>query len=158
MTVTEIGSPRKRKEDARLITGRTRFADNITVPGLLHLGLVRSPFAHATITSIHVEGGSSAPGVVSPLTGRDPADEQGSLPCAWPIAPDQKAAPHPPVAVDRVAFAGEIVAVVIARSAAEARDAVELIEVDYDELPVVLDLEDAHTDQTLAHPDLGTNV
>src|SRR5690625_138416 len=158
MTVTEIGSPRKRKEDARLITGRTRFADNITVPGLLHLGLVRSPFAHATITSIDVEEARSAPGVVSVLTGRDLADEQGSLPCAWPITPDQKAPPHPPVAVDRVAFAGEIVAVVIARSAAEARDAVELIDVDYDELPVVLDLEDAHTDQTLAHPDLGTNV
>ncbi|MFY0407689.1 xanthine dehydrogenase family protein molybdopterin-binding subunit [Solicola sp. PLA-1-18] len=157
MTVTEIGSARLRKEDQRLITGRTRYTDNMTLPGMLHIACVRSPFAHATITAIDVSEAKASPGVVSVLTGADLADEQGSLPCAWPITEDQKAPPHPAVAVDHVAFAGEIVAVVVARTAAQARDAVELVDVDYDELPVVLGLEDALTDTVLAHPSLGTN-
>lgn len=162
MTVTEIspeiGRARRRKEDQRLITGRTRYTDNMVLPGMLHLAVVRSPFAHATITSINVEAAKSSPGVVSVITGKDIADEQGSLPCAWPITPDQKAPPHPSIAVDHVAFAGEIVACIIARTAAAARDAIELVDVDYDELPVVLDLEEALTDSNLAHPDLGTNL
>ena len=158
MTVTEIGSSRRRKEDQRLITGRTRFTDNIVLPGMLHLALVRSPFAHATITSINVDEAKASPGVVAVLTGKDVAAEQGSLPCAWPITPDQKAPPHPAIAVDHVAFAGEVVACIIARTAAAARDAVELVDVDYDELPVILDLQDALTDRILAHPDLGTNL
>jgi carbon-monoxide dehydrogenase large subunit len=91
------------------------------------------------------------------LTGADVADEQGALPCAWPISEDQKAQPHPSIAVDRVSFAGEIVAVVVARSAAAARDAAELVDVDYDELPAALDLKEAAEDTVLAHPDLGTN-
>ena len=95
--------------------------------------------------------------MVTVLTGRDLADEQGSLPTAWAITTDQKTPPHPPMAVDRVAFAGEIVAVVVARSAAEARDAAELVDVDYEELPAALDLKEAATDSVLAHPDLGTN-
>ena len=162
MTVTEIGPEigraRRRKEDQRLIIGRTRYTDNMVLPGMLHLALVRSPFAHATITSINVDEAKASPGVVAVLTGKDVAEEQGSLPCAWPITPDQKAPPHPAIAVDHVAFAGEVVACIIARTAAAARDAVELVDVDYDELPVVLDLEDALTDGILAHPDLGTNL
>ena len=158
MTITEIGTSRRRKEDQRLITGRTRYTDNMVLPGMLHLAVVRSPFAHATITSINVDEAKSAPGVIAILTGKDVAQEQGSLPCAWPITEDQKSPPHPSIAVNHVAFAGEIVACVIARSAAEARDAIELIDVDYDELPVILDLEEALTDSTLAHPDLGTNL
>ena len=91
------------------------------------------------------------------LTGADVKDEQGSLPNAWPITPDQVTPDHPSIAVDRVAFAGEIVAVVVARSAAEARDAAELVDVDYDELPAALDLRESAEDTVLAHPDLGTN-
>src|SRR6266545_288761 len=116
----EIGRDRRRKEDQRLITGRTRWTDNIAMPGMLHLAMVRSPFAHAKIVGIDTEAAKSAPNVVSVVTGKDVADVQGSLPNAWAITPDQVAPPHPPVAVDRVAFAGEIVAVVVARSAAEA--------------------------------------
>ena len=163
MTVTEerpakeVGSARRRKEDQRLITGRTRFTDNIQLPGMLHLAMVRSPFAHARITNIDVSEAKTAPNVVMVLTGADVAEEQGALPCAWPITEDQKSQPHPSIAVDRVAFAGEIVAVVVARSAAEARDAAELVDVDYDELPAVLDLKEAAEDTVLAHPDLGTN-
>src|SRR6266545_2283420 len=153
----EIGRDRRRKEDQRLITGRTRWTDNIAMPGMLHLAMVRSPFAHAKIVGIDTEAAKSAPNVVSVVTGKDVADVQGSLPNAWAITPDQVAPPHPPVAVDRVAFAGEIVAVVVARSAAAARDAAELVDVDYEELPAALDLKEAAEDKVLAHPDLGTN-
>ncbi|MBW9215235.1 xanthine dehydrogenase family protein molybdopterin-binding subunit [Mumia sp. zg.B53] len=157
MTVTEIGSPRKRKEDQRLITGRSRYTDNMVLPGMLHLAAVRSPFAHARITGVDTSAAVTAPGVVTVLTGADVAETQGSLPNAWPITPDQVAPPHPAIAVDRVTFAGEIVAVVVARSRHEAQDAADLVDVDYDELPVVLDLEEAEKDDVLAHPDLGTN-
>ncbi|PFG41119.1 carbon-monoxide dehydrogenase large subunit [Georgenia soli] len=155
---TEVGAARKRKEDRRLITGRTRWTDNIVLPGMLHLSMVRSPFAHARITSVDTAAARESDGVVAVLTGRDVADVQGSLPNAWPITPDQKAPPHPAVAVDRVAFAGEIVAVVVARSAAAARDAAELVDVDYEELPAAVDLKEAAAGAVLAHPDLGTNV
>ncbi len=154
---TEIGMARLRKEDAHLITGRSRFTDNMVLPGMLHLAMVRSPFAHAKITNIDVSAAQASPGVFAVLTGADVADEQGSLPNAWPVTPDQKAPGHPSVAVDEVAFAGEIVAVVIARSVAAARDAVELVDVDYDELPVVMDLEEAFTDKVLAHTTLESN-
>ena len=153
----EIGSPRRRKEDQRLITGRTRWTDNIQLTGMLHLAMVRSPFAHAKIISIDTTEAKAATNVVTVLTGADIADEQGGLPTAWPITTEQKTPVHPSIAVDRVAFAGEIVAVVVARSAAEARDAAELVDVDYEDLPAVLDLKKAATDEALTHPDLGTN-
>jgi carbon-monoxide dehydrogenase large subunit len=154
----EVGSPRRRKEDRRLITGRTRWTDNLTFPGMLHMAMVRSPMARATITSIDTAAAKASPGVVAVITGSDIDAEQGSLPCAWPITDDQKAPAHKSMAVDTVNFAGEVVAAVIARSAAEARDAVELVDVDYDELPVVLDLAAAAAGGELTHPELGTNV
>jgi aerobic carbon-monoxide dehydrogenase large subunit len=153
----EIGRDRRRKEDQRLITGRTRWTDNITLPGMLHLAMVRSPFAHAAITSIDASAAKGATNVVDVLTGADFGAELGAIINAWPITPDQVTPPHSPMPADRVAFAGEIVAVVVARSAAEARDAAELVEVEYDELPAALDLKKAAADETLAHPDLGTN-
>ena len=155
--VKEIGNARRRKEDARLITGRTKWTDNIVLPGMLHLAMVRSPFAHARITGVDTSAAKAAPNVVTVLAGRDVADEQGTMITAWPITEDQKSPPHPPMAVDRVAFAGEVVAVVVARTAAEARDAAELVDVDYEELPAALDLKEAAEDKVLAHPDLGTN-
>ncbi|WP_226343971.1 xanthine dehydrogenase family protein molybdopterin-binding subunit [Agilicoccus flavus] len=154
----EIGNARKRKEDRRLITGRTRWTDNLVLPGMLHLAMVRSPFAHAKILSVDVEQAKAAPGVVQVITGADVADVQGALPCAWPITADQKAPDHPAIAVDRVAFSGEVVAVVVAASAAQARDAAELVDVDYEQLPAALDLKKARADEALAHPDLGTNT
>ncbi|WP_437772343.1 xanthine dehydrogenase family protein molybdopterin-binding subunit [Arthrobacter sp. KNU40] len=158
MTIAEIGRPRLRKEDAHLITGRSRYTDNMTLPGMLHLAMVRSPFAHATITSIDVSAAKSSPGVVAVLTGDDVAAEQGSLPNVWPVTAEQKAPAFPSIAVDEVAFAGEVVACIVARSAAAARDAVELVDVSYDELPVVLDLEEAFTDKVLAHSSLESNL
>ena len=139
----EIGRARRRKEDARLITGRTTWTDNMVLPGMLHLAVVRSPVAHGKITSIDVSAAQQAPGVVAVLTGRDVADEQGSLPCAWPVTPDMVNPGHPSIAVDEVNHVGEAVAVIVARSKVAAQDAVELVDVDYDLLPVVLDMEQA---------------
>ena len=154
----EVGAARRRKEDQRLLTGRTRWTDNITPTGTLHLAMVRSPFAHAKITNIEATEAKSAPNVVTVLTGAEVAEEQGTLITAWPLNDEQKTPNHAPIAVDRVAFAGEIVAVVVARSAAAARDAAELVEVDYEELPAAIDLAAAANDEVLAHPDLGTNT
>ncbi|WP_284763464.1 xanthine dehydrogenase family protein molybdopterin-binding subunit [Arthrobacter sp. efr-133-R2A-63] len=158
MTIAEVGRARLRKEDAHLITGRSRYTDNMTLPGMLHLAMVRSPFAHAKITSIDTSAAKSSPGVVTVLTGADVAAEQGSLPNVWPVTAEQKAPAFPSIAVDEVAFAGEVVACIVARSAAAARDAVELVDVSYDELPVVLDLEEAFTDKVLAHSNLDSNL
>ena len=161
MTATmepEVGKSRRRKEDARLITGRTRWTDNLTLPGLLHMAVLRSPMAHARITNIDTSAAKEMPGVIAVFTGQDLGDEQGSLPCAWPITEDMKAPAAPSVAVDKVNFAGEAVAVVVARSAYEAADALEAIDVDYDDLPVVLDMAAAVEDGAdLVHEDLGTN-
>ena len=156
-TTPEIGRDRRRKEDQRLITGRTRWTDNITLNGMVHLAMVRSPFAHANITNVDVSAAKAAPNVLAVVSGRDIADEQGTLINAWPLTPDQVTPVHPPVAVDRATFAGEVVAVVAARTAAEARDAAELVDVDYEELPAAIDLKEAAEDKVLAHPDLGTN-
>ncbi|WP_034272383.1 xanthine dehydrogenase family protein molybdopterin-binding subunit [Haloechinothrix halophila] len=154
----EVGKGRLRKEDARLITGRTRWTDNISLPGMLHMAMLRSPMAHARITNIDTSEARQMPGVLAVVTGADLADSQGSLPCAWPITEDMKSPDAPSMAVNQVNFAGEVVAAVVARSAAEAHDALEGIDVDYDELPVVLDMAEAIADGAdLVHPDLGTN-
>ena len=153
----EIGRDRRRKEDQRLITGRTRWTDNIVLPGMLHCAMVRSPFAHATITHIDTSAAAAAPNVVAVLTGADLGESQGACINAWAITTDQVTPAHVPMPSDRVTFAGETVAVVVARTAAEARDAAELVDVDYDELPAALDLKEAAEDKVLAHPDLGTN-
>ncbi|HEY3606808.1 MAG TPA: xanthine dehydrogenase family protein molybdopterin-binding subunit [Pseudonocardiaceae bacterium] len=155
----EIGRARLRKEDARLITGRTRWTDNLVLNGMLHLAMVRSPVAHARITNIDTSTARSMPGVLAVYTGADLADEQGSLPCAWVITPDMKAPPAPSLATGTVHFAGEAVAVVVARTAYEAADAASTVDVDYAELPVVLDMPTAVADGAdLVHPDLGTNI
>jgi carbon-monoxide dehydrogenase large subunit len=153
----EIGRDRRRKEDARLITGRTRWTDNIQLNGMLHLAMVRSPFAHARMTSIDTRAAEESTGVVGVYTGADLADLQGACINAWAITTDQVTPAHAPLPTERVAFAGETVAVVVARSAAEARDAAELVEIEYDELPAALDLKESAADTVLAHPDLGTN-
>ena len=155
----EVGRPRPRKEDARLITGRSRYTDSITPAGTVYLHVVRSPLAHATITGIDTSAASALPGVIGVYTAKDLGTEGISLPCAWPVTPDQKAPQRPPLAIRTVHFAGEGVAVVVARSAAIARDAADLVEVDYDPLEPVLDKEAAAADgAALVHPELGTNV
>src|SRR5262249_51951068 len=119
---------------------------------------VRSPIAHARITRIDTDAARQAPGVLGVFTATDLDAQQIGLPCAWPITPDMKAPQRPVLAADTVHFAGEGVAVVAARTPAEARDAADLVEVDYDPLPPVLDMEAALAEgATLVHPELGTN-
>jgi carbon-monoxide dehydrogenase large subunit len=154
----EVGRARLRKEDARLVTGQTMWTDNITVPGLLHLAFLRSPMAHARVERIDVSPALRRPGVVAAFSGRDLADGLGSLPCAWPVTEDMVLPAHPPLAVDEVRHAGDPVAVVVARDRYAAADALEAIEVDYEPLPPVMDLEAALAeDAPLVHADKGTN-
>ena len=132
----EIGKDRRRKEDQRLITGRTRWTDNITLPGHAAPGHGAQPVRpredHQRSTPPRRK---AAPNVVAVLTGEDLDDEQGVVHQRLADHPRPGHARPPADAVDRVAFAGEIVAVVVARTAAEARDAAELVDVEYDELP-----------------------
>ena len=153
----EIGKARRRTEDQRLITGRTKSTDNIVLPGMLHLAMVRSPFAHAKVMSIDTEAAKGSTNVVAVYTAADFPDGMGACANAWPITPEQVTPDHLPMVTEHVACAGEIVAVVVARSAAAARDAAELVDVDYEELPAVLDAKEALKDEVLAHPDKGTN-
>src|SRR6266511_1831386 len=144
----EVGRARLRKEDARLLTGRTRWTDNVTLPGMLHLAILRSPHAHAQISRIDVSGALAAPNVIAAFTGADVAERQGSLPCAWPVTEDMVHPNHPALAVDEVRHVGEAVAVVVARDRASAVDALEGVEVEYEPLPVVLDMEEALAEGT----------
>ena len=139
----EFGKARLRKEDERLITGQTNWTDNITLPGMLHIAFLRSPYAHARITSVDVSAARSEPGVIAAYSGADFAAEQGSLPCAWPVTPDIVIPAHPPMAVDEVRYVGEAVACVVARDRYAAADALAAIEVDYEQLPPVLDIRTA---------------
>lgn len=154
----EVGRARLRKEDARLVTGRTRWTENLSVPGMLHLAILRSPHAHARITKVDVAGALAEPNVVTAFSGADVAETQGTLACAWPVTEDTVLPTYRPLAVDEVRHVGEPVAVVVARDRASALDALEAIEVDYQPLPPVLGLEAALADGApLVHADAGTN-
>ena len=157
-TTTEVGRARRRKEDHRLLTGRTRWTDNVTLPGMVHLSMLRSPIAHATITDIDTTAAKAAPGVVGVWTGED-LPEQGQMPTAWTVSDDMRTPTYLPVSTGSVKHVGDIVAVVAATTKELADDAVELIDVSYDELPVVMDPVAALAEgAALVHPDLGTNV
>jgi len=154
----EIGQARKRKEDAHLITGRTTWTDNMTLPGLLHLAILRSPMAHARITNVDVSGALTRPGVIAAFSGQDFKDVQGTIPCAWPVTEDMVNPGHPSIAVDQVNHVGEAVAIVVGRDKASAQDALEAIDVDYEQVPPVLDMEAALADGgQLVHPHLTSN-
>ena len=144
----EVGKPRARKEDARLVTGETNWTDNIVLPGMLHLAFVRSPLAHARITRVDTSAAGKLPGVVAAFSGADFAAEQGSLPCAWPVTDDIVIPDHPPMAVAEVRYVGEAVACVVARDRYTAADALEAIDVDYEPLSPVLDMRSALADDS----------
>jgi aerobic carbon-monoxide dehydrogenase large subunit len=146
--VTEMGRARPRKEDARLVTGKTNWTDNIILPGMLHVAFVRSPFAHARITRVDVSGALQIPGVVAAFSGEDFGAEQGSLPCAWPVTPDIVIPAHPPMATEEVRYVGEAVACVVARDRYTAADAVSAVDVDYEPLRPVLDMRTALDDSS----------
>ncbi len=155
----ELGRGRRRKEDAKLVTGQTNWTDNITLPGLLHMAVLRSPMAHARIVSVDVSAALEMPGVIAAYSGADLAEEQGALPCAWPVTADMVHPDHPPLAVDEVRYVGDGVAVVVARDRYTAVDALEAITVEYEQLPAVVDMEAAIAEGAdLVHGDKGTNT
>ena len=162
MAVTEprtkvIGTSRLRKEDPELITGRGRYVDNISLPGMLWVALVRSPFAHARIRSIDVSNARELPGVVAVYTGED-LEFAAPLFMAWPINDQVKNPPHWPLTKDKARYVGDPVAVVVAESRALAKDALDLVEVDWEPLPAVTDVKAALADGApIVHDDLGTN-
>ncbi len=156
---TYIGAPVPRREDKKLLTGKGSYVDNLTLPGMLWMALVRSPYAHARIVSVDVQGAIGAPGVVAAYSGHDLAEEWGGpLPCAWPVTEDIELPPHWPLAPDKARYEGDAVAVVVAESRAEALDAAELIEVEWEPLPAVVDVAQALDDGApLVHDNLPSN-
>jgi aerobic carbon-monoxide dehydrogenase large subunit len=138
-----FGAGIKRKEDPRYLTGRGQFTDDVKVAGVTHACFVRSPVAHARIRSIDVSRAKAHPGVVEVFTGKQLRDGgvQG-LPTGW-LLPDIKLTDRPAIAIDTVRYVGEAVAVVVAENAYAAKDAAELVDVDYDMLPAVADTEQA---------------
>ena len=153
-----VGTPLRRKEDPKLLTGEARFVDDLVVPGALHAAIVRSPYAHATISSVDLSAALAQPGVVAAFSGADLRSEwAGPMPCAWPVTEDMRNPEHLPIAVHTACYVGDAVAVVVAETDVAARDAAEAVDVDYDVLPAVVDLEDALSDRVLVHEALGTN-
>ncbi len=154
-----VGGGVLRKEDPELITGQARYIDDMTLPGMVWMAVVRSPFAHARITGFDADAAKGMPGVLAVWSGEDLASEWiGGLPCAWPVTEDIKIPTHWPVTKDVVHHAGEAVGVVVAETREQALDAAEAVNVDYEPLPVVLDMEEAAKDGApLVHDELGTN-
>src|ERR1700733_6161513 len=153
MSATGIGAPVRRKEDRRFITGKGHYTDDINRPGQTYAFFIRSPHAHATIKSIDSRAAAAMPGVVAVLTGAElAADKIGGLICGWMIhskdGSPMKMAPHPALANGKACHVGDPVAVVIAETLAQARDAAEKVKVDYATLPAVADLSSARTKGT----------
>ena len=153
MTVT-LASPRvfgsgiRRREDPRLISGAARYTDDITLPGMLHAAILRSPHAHARIAGIETARAKSAPGVVAVFTSED-IDSSGAagLPCGWLVTDvhgqPMKEPKHPILAAGKVRHVGDPVAAVVAETPAQAQDAAEHMRVAYEPLPCVTDLVEA---------------
>src|SRR6266571_4609961 len=141
---TLFGSGIKRREDPRLITGKATYTDDVKLPGLLYAVMLRSTYAHARLKTVDVARAKRAPGVVAVYTGADVKEKLATVPCAWNVPNcDLKVPPHPLLAVDKVRYAGDGIALVVAETRAAARDALDLIDVDYDPLDAVVDPEKA---------------
>ena len=144
-----IGASLKRKEDARFLTGRGRYTDDINLPGQLYAHLLRSTVAHANLAGVDTGAAEAAPGVRAVFTGPD-MEGVGGVPTGWLIH-SKDGSPmvepgHPPMAVGKVRHVGEIVAIVVAETRDQAREAAALIDIDYQELPAVASLEAARAD------------
>jgi carbon-monoxide dehydrogenase large subunit len=151
------GSRVQRVEDARLLTGTGTYVDDISLPGMLHAAFVRSPFARAAITSIDVSSALALPGVRHVFTS---VDLNHAVKEQWhtSIGPESPETPRPPLAEDEVRFAGDPVALVVAESRHLAEDAADLVEVEYDPLPAVVDYATAEAARDLVHQQHGSNL
>jgi len=157
-TSTPLGRPIKRKEDAKLLHGRTNWTDNIQLPGTLHMAILRSPFAHANITKLDVSGALQQPNVVAAYGADELGDLNGSVPCVWPVTDDIVMPDFPSLAKGKVRQVGDCVAVVLATDAKHAADALEAVDVEYEPLDAIVDMEAALApDSPILHEDAGTN-
>jgi carbon-monoxide dehydrogenase large subunit len=152
-----VGQRVKRTEDPRLIKGLAHYVDDINLPGTLHVAFVRSVYAHAKITGIDTSAALATPGVVAVYTGAEVADQIGPVPCAGAL-PDLKVPDHRVLAKDKVYFLGHPIAAVVATNRYVARDAADLVSVDYDELPVVTDVEAAAQGGPVIHEAFSDNI
>ena len=154
-----VGQALRRKEDPRLITGRATYTDDLTMPGLLYAAIVRSPEAHARITSIDAEEARRHPGVQAVFTGDDLTDVVAPIPMVWqPPGVEVKVPEHWPLARGKIGYVGHAVAVVIGSDKYGVIDAAENVLVEYDPLPAVIDVEKALEDGApVIHEDFGTN-
>jgi aerobic carbon-monoxide dehydrogenase large subunit len=157
-TAKHVGTRTKRKEDPRLIRGLSTYVDDVKLPGLLHVAIVRSIHAHARIKSVDVAAAQKLSGVVAVVTGEDVKDKLGSVPCAAQI-PGLKIPKHPVLAVGKVRYVGEAIAAVVANDRYIAQDAADLVEVDYDPLPAVVDpLKAVEPGSSLLHEEWKDNI
>jgi carbon-monoxide dehydrogenase large subunit len=162
LSQSPIGRSLVRREDERFLTGRGQFTDDVVLPRQTYACFLRSPYAHARIRSIDVTAARAAPGVVAVFTGRDVAESKiGGLPCGWLIhsrdGSPMKEPMHPIIAADKVLHVGDQVALVVAESALQARDAAEAIVVDYEELPAVVDTATADRAPVALHGEAAPN-
>ena len=156
-----LGTPVKRREDPRLITGQATYVDDMKLLGMLHMSVLRSPYGHARINSINTEAARNHPGVVAVYTAEDLKGKVGNIPVAVPLPPfiDKGMGRRGPLAEGKVRFYGDPVAIVIADDKYTARDAVDLIDIDYEPLPAAIDIEKAMLpDAPLLYEEYGTNV
>ncbi len=158
--MTYSGQSVKRFEDHRLLTGQSAYVDDLKLPGMLHALVLRSPHAHATIRSIDTAAASSLTGVVLVVTAPDLAEEVRNVPTRGNTDADELKPPeHPVLAGDKVCYVGQPVAIVVAEDQYVARDALELIQVDYEPLPSLVDpLEALAADAPIVHQEIGTNL
>jgi carbon-monoxide dehydrogenase large subunit len=153
-----VGQAIRRKEDPRLITGRAKYVDDIAVHGMLHMAVVRSPEAHARIVSIDGSEALGMPGIKAVYTGEDMTDLLAPLPMAWaPPGVEVKTPERWPLARGTVNHVGDAVAMVIGENKHAVVDAAQAVRVEYESLPVVVDVEEALKDEVIVHESLGTN-
>ncbi len=153
-----MGQSVLRKEDAELVTGEGRYVDDIKLPGMLHMAIVRSPFASAKILSIDASAALAVDGVTAVITAADLTFAAG-VPCATNPTGEVKAPERPPLATDRVRHLGEPVAVVVATDRYAARDGIDAVVVDYEQLPAVIGVEYARSPGApRVHDDIADNT
>src|SRR5262249_19948241 len=153
-----VGAKIKRREDPKLIRGAGQYVDDINLPNMLHVAILRSPHAHARIKSIDVDAARKHPGVVAVVTGADVKDQIAPLPTSG--GNDTLRVPkHYVLAVEKVCYVGEGVAAVVAEDRYSARDALDLIQVEFDPLPAITDAEQALAPESpIVHSEWPDNV
>lgn len=152
-----VGQRVKRTEDPRLIKGLAHYVDDIRLPDMLHVSFVRSVYSHARIKGIDASAALQLPGVVAVYTGADVAQKIGPVPCASAL-PDLKVPDYRVLAQEKALFVGHPIAAVVANDRYVARDAVDLVMVDYEDLPAVVDVEEAAKNSPVIHEAFGNNI